>query len=392
MDEQRRRKEEGRPTAEEMLERIRREAGAGARGRLRVLLGMAPGVGKTYAMLMEGRRRKERGTDVVIGFVETYGRPQTIEAIGDLEIIPRKRIQYRGVTLEEMDTDAVLRRHPDVALVDELAHTNAPGSKHEKRWQDVQELLDRGITVITTLNIQHMESLADIVERVTGAPVRERIPDSVVDQADEIELVDMSPQALRQRIKHGNVYPRERAEQALRQFFREGNLSALRELALRKVSTAVEQELADYMREHQIQTVWPAGEKVMVCVDAQFGAQHVIRRAWLVANRLQAELLAVFVGTPAWAHASPEEKRQLEENLRFAEDLGASVLRVSGSDVAGELARVAHEQNVANLFMGHSRHGRLYELTRGTTVSKLLRLAPDIDVHVVAAGEQRARG
>ncbi len=355
---------------------------------MRILLGMAPGVGKTYAMLMEGRRRKERGTDVAIGFVETYGRPQTIQAIGDLEIVPRKRVEYKGVTLEEMDTDAVIRRHPDVALVDELAHTNAPGSEHKKRWEDVQELLGHGITVISTMNIQHLESLADIVERITGAPVRERIPDSVVDQADEIELVDMSPIALRQRIKHGNVYPRERAQQALHQFFREGNLTALRELALRKVSTAVEQELTDYMQEHDIRTVWPAGEKVMVGVCAEPEAQHLMRRGWLVANRLQAELVAVFVETPDWARASPEQKRQLEENLRFAEDLGARVVRARGSDVAQELAKLAHQENAANLFIGHPKVGRLREMFGGSTVSKLLRLAPDVDVHIVAAGDQ----
>ncbi len=388
MDEERRRREEGRPTPEEMLERVRREAGAGARGRLRILLGMAPGVGKTYAMLMEGRRRMERGTDVVAGFVETYGRPQTIQAIGDLEVIPRKKVEYRGVTLEEMDTEAIIRRHPDVALVDELAHTNAPGSKHKKRWEDVQELLDHGITVISTMNIQHLESLADIVERITGAPVRERIPDSVVDRADELELVDMSPIALRQRIKHGNVYPSARAEQALHQFFREGNLTALRELALRKVSTTVEQELTDYMRQHDIQTVWPAAEKVMVGVSPEPNAQHLIRRAWLVANRLQSELLAVFVETPDWGRASPEEKRQLEENLRLAEDLGARVIREKGSEVAKELVRVAHEENVANLFVGHSRGGRFQQLFGGSTVSKLLSLAPDVDVHVVAADKQ----
>ncbi len=379
-------REEGRPTAEEMLERVRREAGAGARGRLRIYLGMAPGVGKTFAMLMEGNRRKQRGTDVVIGFVETYGRPQTIQAIGDLEVVPRRKVQYRGVTLEEMDTDAVIRRHPQVALVDELAHTNAPGSKHKKRWEDVQELLDHGITVIATLNIQHLESLADIVERITGAPVRERIPDEVVDKADEVELVDMSPHSLRQRIRHGNVYPPERAQQALHQFFREGNLTALRELALRKLSTAVEQDLDEYMRQHDIEAVWPAGERVMVCVGTHPDAQQLLRRGWRMADRFQAELVAVFVETPAWAHASPEEKRQLEENLRFAEDLGAKVQRVKGSDVAEELARVAHQQNVASVFIGHSHHGRLYELIHGSKVSKLLRLAPDIDVHVVAGG------
>jgi len=364
---------------------VRREAGAGARGRLRVYLGMAPGVGKTYAMLMEGRRRKDRGTDVVVGFVETYGRPLTEQAIGDLEVIPRRKIEYKGVTLEEMDAEAVIRRKPEVALVDELAHTNAPDSRHEKRWEDVHELLDHGITVISTVNIQHLESLADIVETITGAPVRERVPDSVVDQADEVELVDMSPHALRQRISHGNVYPKERAEQALHSFFREGNLDALRELALRRVATAVEEDLEAYMREHHIEAAWPAGERIMACVDARPDAQRVLRRAWRMANRLQADLLAVFVETPGWANAHPEERRALEDNLRFAEDLGAEIIRVTGSDVAKELVRVAREKNAGRIVMGHAKRSGLSLLLRGSTVNKLLRLATDVDVQVVAA-------
>jgi two-component system sensor histidine kinase KdpD len=376
-----------RPSAEEMLERVRRQAGAGARGRLRVYLGMAPGVGKTYAMLMEGRRRKDRGTDVVVGFVETYGRPLTEQAIGDLEVLPRKKIEYKGVTLGEMDTEAVIRRNPQVALVDELAHTNAPGSKHEKRWQDVHELLEHGITVISTVNIQHLESLADIVETITGAPVRERIPDWVADQADEVELVDMSPHALRQRISHGNVYPQERADQALHSFFREGNLDALRELALRRVATAVEEDLEAYMREHHIEAAWPAGERVMACVDARPNARRVLRRAWRMANRLQADLLAVFVETPGWANASPEDRRALEENLRFAEDLGAEIVRVKGSNVAKELVRVAREKNAGRIVIGHPRRRGLSLLLRGSTAVKLLRLATDVDVQVVAAGE-----
>ena len=374
-----------RPSAEEMLERVRRQAGAGARGRLRIHLGMAPGVGKTYAMLMEGRRRKERGTDVVIGYVETYGRPLTEQAIGDLEVLPRKKIEYKGVTLQEMDTDAVIRRNPQVALVDEMAHTNAPGSKHEKRWQDVHELLDHGITIVSTVNIQHLESLADIVETITGAPVRERIPDWVVDQADEIELVDMSPHALRQRIRHGNVYPQERVEQALRSFFREGNLNALRELALRRVATTVEEDLEEYMRQHQIEAAWPAGERVMACVDARPDAQRVLRRAWRMANRLQADLLAVFVETPRWASASPEERRALEENLRFAEDLGAEIIRITGSDIASELVRIAREKNAGRIVIGRPTRRGLSLLLRGSTINKLLRLATDIDVQVVAA-------
>src|SRR5581483_6109503 len=273
------------------------------RGRLRVYLGMAPGVGKTYAALQECHRRKERGTDVVIGFVETYNRPRTIAQIGDLEIIPRKRIEHGGVILEELDTDAVIARHPQVVLVDELAHTNAPGSKREKRWQDVEAIRDAGIAVISTMNIQHLESVADIVESITGAPVRERLPDVVLKGADEIELIDMSPHALRQRIKHGNVYPPELAEAALRNFFREENLTALRELALRQTAQHVDTELQEYMLGRGNDSTWATSDRVLVCVDYQQRSKHLIRRAWRMAERLQAELVAAFIEPPDWEHA-----------------------------------------------------------------------------------------
>jgi two-component system sensor histidine kinase KdpD len=336
---------------------------------------------------MELHLRREQGIDVAIGFVETYGRPMTIKAIGDLEVIPRRKITYQGVTLEEMDTDAVIRRHPAIALVDELAHTNAPGSEHKKRWQDVEEILDQGITVISTVNIQHLESLADIVESVTGVQVRERIPDSVLEQADEIELVDLTPHALRQRIEQGNVYPPGRAQQALRQFFREGNLMALRELALRKVATEVEVDLEEYMRQKQIDAAWAAGESVLVCVTPGPITQRLIRRAWRMANTRRSQLLAVFVETPSWASAGPEERRELEENFRFAEDLGAECMRVQDSDVAQALVRVAHEKNAAMIVIGHSRRGRLREWLRESIAAKLLRLARDVDIHVVANPE-----
>jgi len=375
---------DGRPSPEEMLDRVRREAGAGARGRHRVYLGIAPGVGKTYTALEELLRRKERGTDVVLGFLEAHGRRKTAELAAPLEVVPRKQIPYKGVIVEEMDTEAVIRRHPAVALVDELAHTNAPGSRHEKRWQDVEDLLAAGITVISTVNIQHLESLADIVENITGVQVRERVPDRVIDDADEVELIDMSPNALRQRMRHGNIYPPERAERALESFFREGNLMALRDMALRKVAGLCEQDLEEYMQQHEIDAAWSAGERVMVCVDDQPQAQNLIRRGWRMANRYHTELLAVFVERPRWASASPEEKRRLEENLRFAEDLGAEPIRVQGSDVAKALIQVAHDKNVGSIIIGHSRHGRLHELVRGSIVQNLLRLAGDVDVHVVA--------
>lgn len=381
--------DDGRPTPEEMLERVRAEACAGGRGRLRIYLGMAPGVGKTYEMLQEGRRRRERGVDVVVGFVETHGRVHTAEAIADLEVVPRKRVPYKGVVLEEMDAEMVIRRKPDVALVDELAHSNAPGSMHPKRWMDVEELLDAGITVIATVNVQHLESLADIVESITGVLVRERIPDRIIHDADEVEIVDITPHALRQRMRHGNVYPPDRAERALAGFFTEGNLNALRELALRRIANVVEEDLEDYMRGAGIDAAWSAGERVLACVDARPSAQHLVRRAWRMATAGHAELLAAFVETPPWARATPDERRALEENLRFAEDLGAAVIRERAPDVATGLARVAREKNVGSIVIGHSHHGRLRELVRGSEVSKLLRLVRDVDVHVVPEGERR---
>ena len=338
--------------------------------------------------LEELHRRKQRGTDVVIGFIETHGRTKTTELAADLEVVPRKKLEYKGVTVEEMDAEAIIKRHPALALVDELAHTNAPGSTHEKRWQDVDDLLDAGITVISTVNIQHVESLADLVENITGVQVRERVPDRVLDAA-EVELIDMSPHALRQRMKHGNIYPPERAERALTEFFREGNLIALREMALRKVAQVCEQDLEHYMHREGIDAAWSAGERVMVCVDDQPQAQNLIRRGWRMANRYKTELLAVFVETPRWASASPETKRAIEENLRFAEDLGAGLVRVRGSDVAKVLMQIAHEKNVGAIVIGHSRHGRVHELLRGSIVQNLLRVAGDVDVHVVADRDKR---
>jgi len=374
-----------------MLDRVRQEAGGGARGRHRIYLGIAPGVGKTYTALEELHRRKERGTEVVIGYIETHGRTKTAELAAGLEVVPRKQLVYKGVTVEEMDTDAVICRHPALALVDELAHTNAPGSKHQKRWQDVEDLLEAGITVISTVNIQHVESLADLVENITDVQVRERVPDHVLDTADEVELIDMSPHALRQRMKHGNIYAPERATRALTEFFREGNLIALREMALRKVAQVCEQDLEHYMQQEGIDAAWSAGERVMVCVDDQAQVQNRVRRGWRMANRYKTELLAVFVETPRWASAAPETRRGVEENLRFAEDLGAQPVRVRGSDVAGALMQVAHEKNVGAIVIGHSRHGRLHELVRGSVVQNLLRLAGDVDVHVVADREKRER-
>ena len=365
-----------------MLARARSEGGTG-RGRLRVYLGMAPGVGKTYAALQECQRRRAQGVDVVLGFVEHYGRPQTAAQIGQLEVVPRKRVPYGGATVEEMDTDAVLARRPRVVLVDELAHTNAPGSAREKRWQDVEAIRDAGIDVLSTMNVQHLESVADIVESITGAPVRERLPDAVLDGADEVELIDMSPHALRQRIQGGHVYPAGRAGAALESFFREGNLTALRELALRRTAQQVDEQLQVYMVGHGIDASWPASERVLVCVDHQPLSKQLVRRAWRMASGLRAELLAAYVEPPNWEQLPFQVQKAVEANLRFAEDLGARVVRRPGRDVAASLAALAKEENVAQVVIGRSSHGRWHELFRGSVVTGLLRRVRTVDVHVI---------
>ncbi len=383
-------REQGRTTPEEALELCRREAGSGARGRLRIYLGMAPGVGKTYAMLQEAHRRRARGTDVVVGYVETYGRPETVKALGDLEIVPRRNVQYSGVRLEEMDTDAVVRRAPDVALVDELAHTNAPGSRHEKRWQDVEDMLDAGITVLSTVNVQHLESLKDLVEQITGVAVRETIPDRVINDADETELIDMAPNALRQRIQHGNVYPPNRAQQALAGFFREGNLTALRELALRRTAQGVDQQLERYMRGHAVTGPWPASERVMVCIDDRPISQRLLRRAWRIADAVHAPLVAVTVERPDMTQRlDPERRKRLEQHRRMAEDLGAEVVTVRGNDVAAAIIGYAREHNVDQLVIGHSTKSRWTELLHGSVVRKVLKASKEIDVHVIGDPEPR---
>jgi two-component system, OmpR family, sensor histidine kinase KdpD len=282
------------------------------RGQLRVYLGAAPGVGKTYAMLDEGWRRHERGTDVVIGYVETHRRPKTQAQVRDLEVVPRQRVDYRGSIFEEMDVDAVLARKPAVALVDELAHTNVPGSKHEKRWQDVDDLLDAGIDVITTVNIQHLESLNDVIERITGVHQRETVPDDVVRRADQIELVDMSPEALRRRMAHGNIYPPERVDTALANYFRPGNLAALRELALLWVADRVEENLQTYMEAHGIADSWETRERVVVAVTGAPGGEQLVRRAARIAGRLHGGLVGVHVirSDGPQSRAGPDLNRQ----------------------------------------------------------------------------------
>jgi two-component system, OmpR family, sensor histidine kinase KdpD len=355
----------------------------GSRGQLRIYLGCAAGVGKTFAMLNEGHRRRERGTDVVIAFVETHGRPHTAEQIGDLEIIPRAKVPYRGTSFEEMNLDAVLARRPEVALVDEFAHTNVPGSRNEKRWQDVNELLDAGIDVISNVNIQHLESLNDVVEKITGVPQRETVPDAVVRAADQVELVDMTPEALRRRMAHGNIYKAEKIDAALTNYFRIGNLSALRELALLWLADKVDEGLQRYREAHDIRTTWEARERVVVALTGGPEGDTLIRRAARIAARSAGgDLLAVHVTTSdGLTGASPGT---LANQRRLTESLGGTYHQVVGDNVPEALLTFARAENATQLVLGVSRRGWLSSLLTGPGVSmRTMRESGDIDVHMV---------
>ncbi len=358
------------------------------RGELRIYLGAAPGVGKTYAMLNEGWRRKARGTDVVVGFVETYGRENTAAQLRDLEIIPRRRIEYRDATFEEMDVDAIRARAPEVALVDELAHTNIPGSRNEKRWQDVEELLAAGITVISTVNVQHLESLNDVVERITGIRQRETIPDGVVRQAQQVELVDMTPEALRRRLAHGNVYAPEKIDAALANYFRAGNLGALRELALLWVADQVDVALEQYRERHGITEPWETRERVVVAVTGAPGTEALIRRAARIARRAHGELLGVHVRSDEGLLDPPSAA--LEQHRRLLEEMGGQFHEVVGGDVGAALVDFARSENATQLVLGASRQSRWAALTRGSVINRVVRLSGPIDVHVIS-DESRSR-
>ena len=353
-----------------------------SRGKLRVYLGAAPGVGKTYAMLGEGRRRCERGTDVVVGFVETHGRQHTAEMLEGLEVVPRSTISYRGSTYQEMDVDAVLARRPQLALVDELAHTNVPGSRNAKRWQDVQELLDAGIDVITTVNIQHLESVNDVVEKITGVPQRETVPDAVVRAAEQIELEDMTAEALRRRLAHGNVYAPEKVDAALANYFRVGNLNALRELALLWTADRVDAALQQYREQHDISGVWEARERVVVALSGGTEGETLLRRAARIAVRSGGDLLAVHVARSDGLAGVSQEA--LTEQRRLVESLGGSYHQVLGDDVAESLLTFARAENATQLVLGDSRRTRLAAFLSGPGIgTSTIRQSGDIDVHIV---------
>jgi two-component system sensor histidine kinase KdpD len=369
-----------RPSPEALL-----AAAAENRGRLKVFLGAAPGVGKTYEMLTAGRARRKDGVDVVIGIVETHRRAETEALLEGFEIVPRKQVPYRDRVLEEMDIDAILARKPKLVLVDELAHTNAPGSRHEKRYQDVEELLAAGIDVYSTLNIQHIESLNDVVAQITTVRVRETLPDHVIDKADEVELIDLTPKDLIQRLNEGKVYVPEVARRALDHYFSEGNLTALRELALRRTAQRVDDQMLTYMQAHAIPGPWAAGERILVCVNEHPSATGLIRYARRAADRLQARWVALYIETPRYHQLSEGEKDRVAQTLRLAERLGATAVTLPGRDIAEDLLDYARANNITQIIIGKSRRTRWFELLHGSVVDALVRRSGHIGVQVLAA-------
>jgi two-component system sensor histidine kinase KdpD len=368
------------PSPDALLEAAGREH----RGRLKIFLGAAPGVGKTYEMLQAARARRAEGIDVVIGVLETHGRKETEALMAGLEVIPRRRTEYKGRVLDEMDIDAVLARRPKLVLVDELAHTNAPGSRHPKRYLDVEELIAAGIDVYTTLNIQHVESLNDVVAQITRIRVRETLPDSVLDKADEIELVDLTPDDLIQRLQDGKVYVPHQAARALKHYFSPGNLTALRELALRRTAQRVDDQMLTYMRAHAIPGPWAAGDRLLVCVSESPAALSLVRHARRVADRLGARWTAIYIETTRYHHLSESERDRIAESLRLAEKLGAETLTIPGRRIADELITYAQTNNVTQIIIGKSHRSRWFELLHGSVVHELVRSAGHITVQVIA--------
>jgi two-component system sensor histidine kinase KdpD len=354
---------------------------AKTRGIFKLFLGYAPGVGKTFSMLSEAIRRRSRGEDVVIGVVESHGRKGVEELTTQLETIPRKKLEYKGTTFEEMDTDAIIARRPEVVLVDELAHTNIPGSKHRKRYEDVQEILAAKIDVVATLNIQHIESLAPVVRSITGVIVRETVPDWVPLTASETVMVDLTPEALQNRMKRGDVYATEKVERSLNNFFRRGNLIALRELALRQVAEQVDRSLETYMEAQDIRKNWGVRERMAVCISADPAGQYLIARGARMARRMDAELYVVHVDR----EIGPKESNQtaLTANLRFAENLGAKVIRLKGNSVADTVAEFVRSKHITHVIFGRAavRDWRKYLYL--SAVHRFLRESPAVDVHIV---------
>ena len=357
------------------------------RGRHKIFLGYAPGVGKTYTMLAEAHRRVNRGEDVVIGIVETHGRAEIAKQAEGLEQIPRKHLEYRDKTFEEMDTAAVIARRPEWVLVDELAHTNIPGTQHAKRWQSVVEILNAGINVISTVNVQHFESLNDTVFEITGVRVRETLPDYILDEADEVVLIDLTPSALLNRLKRGDIYSLAKVPLALKNFFRPGNLSALRELALRKTAEEVDEQLRAYMSDQRIAGSWRTQERVIVCVTPTPLAARLIRRGYQLSRRQNGIFWTVYVRIPG-AMLSSKQEAVLQELTDLTRNLGGETIELEGESVADAITRFAREQQATSLVMGQSVHSRLEEIFRGSIITRIMRLLDNVDVVVVGASSK----
>ncbi len=379
---------DGRPDPEQILTRVKLEEQRTAReadpcrGRLKVFLGFAAGVGKTYEMLSEANRRKtERNQDVVIGFVETHGRKGTADQIKDLEIIPRKKIEYKGAEFEEMDTDAIIARKPKWAVVNEMAHTNVPGSKNAKRYEDVFEILSAGINVLSAMNVQHLESLNDTIQQITTVKVRETVPDWILSEADEIVSIDISPRTLINRLQRGDVYAQAKVPLALSNFFTEGNLSALREISLREVASAVDRSVQSYRQEHDVHQPWQTHERIMVCISPDKPSDRLLRRGWRISQRLRADLIGVYVAVDKLTR---EQQQVIDGDFALAARLNIKIEQVNGKDIAQTLAEYATKNQVSQIVIGHSKRTSFLERWTGSIINKLISLVPGIDVLVVA--------
>lgn len=373
-----------RPDPDQLLFRIQSEENARTRGKLKIFMGYAAGVGKTYAMLEAGHQRLREGVDVVVGYGETHGRAETDALLRGMQLIPRKTVEYRGAQLTDMDVDAILARKPELVLIDELAHTNSPGMRHPKRYQDVEEILERGISVYTTLNIQHLESLNDVIFQITGIKVHETVPDRVVDQADEIELVDLSPDELLNRLKEGKVYIPDQAARAIHQFFRKGNLTALREISLRRTADRVDEQMLDYMETKSIPGPWPTKERVLVAVSAHPLSERLVRTGKRLADNLNAEWYAIYIETPDRIHLAAKYSERVQHTLHLAEELGAKVMAITGRTVPEAVLSFAYEHNITKIVVGKPLRPRWLESLRGSIVDEIIRGSGPIDVHVVS--------
>src|SRR5882757_6664625 len=384
---QTRRDPEQRPLPEALLEAAQREDSRA--GRLKIFVGAAPGVGKTYEMLQSAHARVKAGVDVVVGVVETHGRAETEALLQGLEVLPRKRLEYKDQLLEEMDLDALIARHPKIALVDELAHTNAPGSRHPKRYLDVEELLSNGIDVYTAVNIQHIESLNDVVAQITHVRVRETVPDSIFDRADAIELIDLTPDDLIQRLKEGKVYVPKQAERALEHFFSPANLTALRELALRRTADRVDEQLLTHMQARAIPGPWAAGERILVCVSEDPRGAGLVCYAKRLSDRLHAPFTAFAVETRRSLQLTEEQRDRIADTLRLAESLGGEAITIPSAErrIADDVIAYAQANNVTQIIIGKSARSRWFEILHGSVVHDLVRRSGNISVHVIAGDE-----